>query len=122
MVEYYGLQTNELDKAKSEMEKVLNSQSLVEKVNFFKMFGDTNRMKIIELLLQYPQLCVNEISTLIDATIATTSHHLIALKKQGIIESFKEGKFVIYKLDASLVNDLFEVYSKFGNSQSKFHR
>ncbi|MBR7926669.1 helix-turn-helix transcriptional regulator [Aerococcaceae bacterium zg-ZUI334] len=113
MVEYYGLQTNELDRAKSEMEKVLNSQALAKRVSFFKMFGDTNRMKIIELLLQYPQLCVNEISTLIGATIATTSHHLIALKKQGIIESVKEGKFVIYKLDTSLVNDLFDVYNKY---------
>ncbi|MBD3950048.1 helix-turn-helix transcriptional regulator [Tuanshanicoccus lijuaniae] len=112
MVEYYGLESSELDKAKAEMEGVLNSQALVNRVNFFKMFGDSNRMKIIELLSKYPQLCVNEISTIIDATIATTSHHLISLKKQGIIQSVKEGKYVIYQLDNQLVDELFAVYDK----------
>ncbi len=72
-----------------------------KKASLFKVLGDLNRMKILEILLHHDQLCVYEISCLIDASIATTSHHLITLRKNNLIRSQKQGKHVLY----SIAND-----------------
>ena len=65
----------------------------------FKALGEVNRTRIVKALSLEESLCVCDIATIIDATIATTSHHLRSLHRQGIIKSRKEGKMVYYSLD-----------------------
>lgn len=64
--------------------------------SFFKIFADENRLKIIHALAYEDELCVCDIANIIDATVATTSHHLLSLKKAELVESRKEGKLVYY--------------------------
>lgn len=91
------------------MKEIMDSNQLVQQTHFFKMLGDLNRVKIMHVLMRYDRLCVNEISQFIDATIATTSHHLIILKNSGIIRSEKEGKHMIYSLENQPVSNLIEL-------------
>lgn len=91
---------------KEKMASILNAEKIEERVSVFKMMADTNRVKIIEILTNYPELCVNDIAQLIDATIATTSHHLIVLKNNGLITSKKEGKHVFYMLNTKYIIQL----------------
>lgn len=65
----------------------------------FRALGEVNRTRIVKALSLEESLCVCAIATIIDATIATTSHHLRSLHRQGIIKSKKEGKMVYYSLD-----------------------
>ena len=85
------------------LNEVMDPDQLAAQAALFKVLGDLNRVKIMHVLTVYERLCVYEISRLIDATVATTSHHLITLRKHGIIRSEKEGKHVIYSLDSQLV-------------------
>lgn len=108
MGDYQCLDNETIEKEKNKVNHLLDEQVLEHKASIFKILGDLNRVKIVELLSHYPQLCVNEISQFIGATVATTSHHLITLKNVGIIKSVKEGKHVIYMLDANYVTNLFD--------------
>lgn len=102
---------------KNEQEKVdqfLQSKQLCKKVNIFKLLGDLNRIKIIELLANYDKLCVYEISRLINASVATTSHHLIALKNNHLIGSKKEGKHVLYFLEDPKIIQVLRLAAQLG--------
>ncbi|HJF16686.1 MULTISPECIES: ArsR/SmtB family transcription factor [Globicatella] len=108
MKEYICMADVEIEREKKKLSNFVDEATLEHKATIFKILGDLNRVKIVEILSHYPQLCVNEIAQFIDASVATTSHHLITLKNNGIIKSVKEGKHVIYMLDTDYVTSLFE--------------
>ena len=66
-----------------------------------KCFSNSSRIKIFYALETYKEMCVCDLAEILDASIATTSHHLRYLKKHGMTKSRKDGKVVYY----SLVND-----------------
>ncbi len=77
----------------------MDPDQLAAQAALFKVLGDLQPVKIMHVLTVYEHLCVYEkFRVLSDATVATTSHHLITLRKHGIIRSEKEGKHVIYSL------------------------
>ena len=102
----------ELDKVNN----IIETDSVENKANIFKILGDLNRIKIVELLAHYNKLCVYEISQFIDASVATTSHHLITLRNSGVITSEKHGKRVVYAMDNQEVMSLLKVASAITNS------
>lgn len=108
MKDYICMDDVEIEREKRKLSNFVDESTLEHKAAIFKILGDLNRVKIVEILSHYPQLCVNEIAQFIDASVATTSHHLITLKNNGIIKSVKEGKRVIYMLDTNYVTSLFE--------------
>ncbi|MFZ4451448.1 ArsR/SmtB family transcription factor [Salibacterium aidingense] len=77
----------------------------------FKGLADKNRMKILLALAAEEELCVCDASNLLDASIASTSHHLRYLRKLGLVKYRKEGKLVYYSLDDSHVEDIVTLAS-----------
>ena len=77
----------------------LQTEDISSLKSVFKILADENRLKIIYALSYEDELCVCDI----EATVATTSHHLLSLKKNGIVVSRKVGKLVYY----SIKNDKF---------------
>lgn len=65
----------------------------------FKMLADDTRVKIIYALSQEEELCVCEVATIIDSSIATASHHLRLLRNAGMAKYRKEGKMAYYSLE-----------------------
>ena len=65
----------------------------------FKALSDENRAKISYALCQDDELCVCDVANIIGSTVATASHHLRTLHKQGIVKFRKEGKLAFYSLD-----------------------
>lgn len=112
MPEYCCYSGHELNQEKKRAADLLQTSMIESKAALFKILGDCNRLKIIELLMNYDKLCVFEIAKLIDVSIATTSHHLITLKNYQIIHSHKEGKHVIYSLNNPLITDLIELANR----------
>lgn len=102
----------ELDKVNN----IIETELVENKANIFKILGDLNRIKIVELLAHYNKLCVYEISQFIDASVATTSHHLITLRNSGVITSEKHGKRVVYALDNHEVMSLLEIATTIATS------
>ncbi len=67
----------------------------------FKALSDRCRLRIIAALREYDDMCACQIVELLQVTGATTSKHLSILLNEGLIESYKEGRWVHYRLDYS---------------------
>ena len=75
----------------------------------FKALADENRAKITYALCQDDELCVCDVANIIGSTVATASHHLRTLHKQGIVKYRKEGKLAFYSLDDEHVKQLIVI-------------
>lgn len=64
---------------------------------FFKVFADSTRMKIIYALME-KELCVCDIAKIVGTTQSAISHQLRVLKQSKLVKFRKEGKEVYYSL------------------------
>ncbi len=95
------------DKVKS-VKRELSGQPVSEVSTLYKLLADKNRLQIAYALLIEDELCVCDIAAIIDATTATTSHHLRQLYKAGIATFRKEGKLVYYSLADEHIQQLIQ--------------
>lgn len=109
MTQYECMDDMTIEQELDKVNDMIEAKLVESKASIFKILGDLNRVKIVELLAHYNRLCVYEISQFIDASVATTSHHLITLRNSGVITSEKHGKRVVYALDNQDVLDLLAV-------------
>ena len=65
---------------------------------FFKILGDSTRIKILSALFQ-SEMCVCDIAALLGMTQSAISHQLRVLKQGRLVKHRKEGKVVYYSLD-----------------------
>jgi len=66
----------------------------------FKALGDKNRLRIVKML-QQRDLCVCEITAILELATSTVSKHLSILKDAGLIGDSKKGKWVAYYIKTS---------------------
>lgn len=59
--------------------------------------ADPTRIRILKLL-EGSELCVCQITTVLDLAPATVSKHLAALKIAGLLQQRRDGKWVYYRL------------------------
>ena len=97
-----------IDKQKiSNVKKKMKSEVTIERLSeVFKVLGDTTRVKIISALL-VQELCVCEISELLETTKSAVSHQLRMLRNMRLVKYRKEGKMVFYSLDDNHITNLF---------------
>lgn len=72
---------------------------------YFQNFSDGTRLKIISCLAMC-DMCVNDISRILQINQTTISHQLKYLKTQNIVTSKRDGKLILYKLSNRKVNEL----------------
>ncbi|EWG11262.1 ArsR/SmtB family transcription factor [Cytobacillus firmus] len=87
----------------------LVKEDLSGAAQLFKALADENRAKISYALCRDEELCVCDIANIIGATVATASHHLRTLHKQGIVKFRKEGKLAFYSLDDDHIRQLMMI-------------
>jgi ArsR family transcriptional regulator len=66
-------------------------------MNTIKALSDETRLRIVNLLSNYNELCVCEIVDALGLPQSTISRHLTVLKNAGLVEDRKQGLWVIYK-------------------------
>lgn len=74
-------------------------------VCFFSVFSDYTRVKILSALA-ISELCVTDMSRLLEINQTTVSHQLRFLKSAGIVKSRRLGKIVFYSLCDESINDV----------------
>lgn len=79
-------------------EKLPLDESLYDLADFFKVLGDSTRIKIINALF-HSEMCVCDIAALLGMTQSAISHQLRVLKQGRIVKYRKDGKVVYYSLD-----------------------
>ncbi len=72
-------------------------ESLYELADFFKVFGDSTRIKILYALCA-SEMCVQDLSEALNMTQSAISHQLRILKQAGLAKYRKDRKFVFYAL------------------------
>ena len=82
-----------IDKIKLPEEEVLYDLG-----DFFKILGDSTRIKILSALFQ-SEMCVCDIAALLGMTQSAISHQLRVLKQGRLVKHRKDGKVVYYSLD-----------------------
>ena len=75
--------------------------------NIFKLLGDYNRIRIINAL-KIKELCVCELSILLDMSQSSISHQLRILGHHNIVKNRKENKRVFYSLNNDKIFKLIE--------------
>ena len=90
-----------------EME-LLDEDTTIDVAELFKIFGDSTRIKIINVLLD-KELCVCEITDLVNATQSAVSHQLRILKQAKLVKYRKEGSCIYYSLSDEHVRKIFEL-------------
>lgn len=71
----------------------------------FKALSDPTRRQIIELL-RNGKMTAGEIVDRFQMTGASISHHLSILKNAGLITDDKQGKYIYYELNLSVVEEI----------------
>ena len=73
--------------------------------DFFSMFSDGTRIKILSALA-VSEMCVNDLSTILNINQTTISHQLKILKGQNIVTYKRDGKILVYTLCDKKVNEV----------------
>lgn len=94
-----------VNKTKNEME---DEEILNKLAEFFKILGDTTRVKIL-YALDKNELCVCDIANILGMSKSSISHQLGTLRRSGVVKCRKKGKEVFYMLDDEHVKEVFEV-------------
>ncbi|MFN4249360.1 MAG: autorepressor SdpR family transcription factor [Flavipsychrobacter sp.] len=73
----------------------------------FKALNDQTRRDILELLKE-KELTAGEIADKFDISKPSISHHLDLLKQAGLIEADKQGQFIYYSLNTTVVDEFLK--------------
>lgn len=73
--------------------------------DFFKIFGDTTRIKILYALWQ-SEMCVCDLAQTLNMTQSAISHQLRVLKQMKLVINRRDGKTVFYSLADSHIKTI----------------
>ncbi len=94
-----------VDKTQKSMPEEDTFNKLAE---FFKILGDTTRVKIL-FALDKNEMCVCDIANVLGMSKSSISHQLGTLRRSSIVKCRKSGKEVFYMLDDNHVKEVFEI-------------
>jgi ArsR family transcriptional regulator len=81
-------------------------EELLDLADFFKVFGDGTRLKILYVLLS-TEMCVYDIAAVLGMSQSAISHQLRVLKQMALVKNRREGKTIFYSLaDSHIVTIL----------------
>lgn len=75
---------------------------LYDVADFFKIFGDSTRIKILRSLF-FSEMCVCDMCAVLNMEQSAVSHQLRILKQSRLVKYRRDGKVVYYSLDDSHV-------------------
>jgi DNA-binding transcriptional ArsR family regulator len=75
-----------------------NSKTAKQCADALSGIAEPHRIQIIDILRTGPKN-VTEIAKSLKIEIVNASHHLSVLRNAGLVETKKDGRFVIYSLD-----------------------
>ena len=86
-------------------ERMPPEEALYDLADFFKVFGDSTRIKILYALVA-TEMCVQDLADLLNMNQSAISHQLRILKQAHVVKYRKEGRFALYSLDDDHVTQI----------------
>ncbi len=78
---------------------------LVLLASYFQAYSDPTRIKILSAL-SMSEMCVTDISKLLNINQTTVSHQLKLLRTLGMAKYRRDGKIIYYSLSNKNINDI----------------
>lgn len=85
------------DTVQKVLEKMPEEGILKDLADFYKVFGDATRIKILCVLLE-SEMCVCDLAEILGMTQSAISHQLRVLKQMKLVKNRREGKTIFYSL------------------------
>ncbi len=82
-----------------------SNEILSEMCNFFSLFSDVTRVKMLSALA-ISELCVSDLAGLLELNQTTVSHQLKLLRDAGMVDTRRTGKIIYYRLINEKFNDI----------------
>jgi len=76
--------------------------------DFFKMFADCTRVKIMLALIE-KETAVQQLSDALNISMSAVSHQLRSLRQSKLVKSRRDGKNIFYSLDDEHVKGILEM-------------
>lgn len=106
---YHTIDSEIAENLKDNFDENCDFNNLEEKL---KVLSNQNRLKILAYLREQ-DLCVHDLTTLMNLSQSAISHQLKELRNQGIVNRRKEGRVVYYSPDEKKLQTLREELSVF---------
>jgi DNA-binding transcriptional ArsR family regulator len=94
------------------VEKVIKcmpeEEKLYDLADFYKMFSDSTRIKIL-WALDKDEMCVCDLAVLLNMTKSAISHQLKTLRQEKLVKYRRDGKNAIYSLQDDHVKNILEI-------------
>lgn len=87
--------------------KLPEEETLYDLAELFKVFGDSTRIKIICALFE-SEMCVCDLSALLNVSQSAISHQLRVLKSARLVKFRRAGKVIYYSLDDEHIKHIFD--------------
>jgi ArsR family transcriptional regulator, arsenate/arsenite/antimonite-responsive transcriptional repressor len=84
----------------------------------FKALNDPTRREILELLRE-KDMTAGEIADRFDISKPSISHHLDLLRQAGMVVSVKQGQFIYYSLNTTVIDDIMKWFVQFTDKKRK---
>jgi ArsR family transcriptional regulator, lead/cadmium/zinc/bismuth-responsive transcriptional repressor len=85
---------------------LLDDSSAVALAEFFKAMADPTRVRMLSALAN-TELCVNDLTIILNMEQSAVSHQLRALRRWGLVRYRKVGRQVYYTLDLDHTPEFF---------------
>ncbi|MBQ1193896.1 MAG: winged helix-turn-helix transcriptional regulator [Lachnospiraceae bacterium] len=82
-----------------------DDEMLYDLAEFFKVFADSTRIKILYALLK-AEMCVCDISEILNVSQSAVSHQLRLLKQMKLVKYRREGKSIFYSLSDEHIENI----------------
>lgn len=84
----------------------------------FKALNDSTRREILEILKE-GDLTAGEIADRFHISKPSISHHLDLLKQAELVTSVKEGQFIYYSLNTTVMDEMLKWFIQFTKTKKK---
>ena len=87
--------------------KMPNDDDLLKLSDLYKAMGDLTRIRILSALV-HSEMCVCDLSVLLNISQSAISHQLRVLKSARLVKFRRAGKVIYYSLDDEHIKQIFD--------------
>lgn len=84
----------------------------------FKALNDATRREILEMLKE-KDMTAGEIADQFSMSKPSISHHLDLLKQAELVTAIKEGQFIYYSLNTTVMDEVIKWFIRFAKTKKK---
>ena len=91
------------------VEKVISEEEIVDMADFFKVFGDPTRLRILFVLWENEECNVGTISEKVKMSQSAVSQQLKILRSSRLVKFRKDGRSILYRLSDEHITKILQL-------------